>query len=77
MKDFVSILFYLGMKIFQEQLNIIQGISRVIISPTELKKQSTIHMRSKPGYCPHLFPGLLCKCIVGCIKQQFFLTSST
>jgi hypothetical protein len=29
--------------------------------------QPTIHLRSKPGYGRGKYPGLLCKCIVGCI----------
>jgi hypothetical protein len=41
----------------------IKGISRVLMSPTELKVQLTIYLQSKPGYCS----ALLCKCIVGCI----------
>jgi hypothetical protein len=45
----------------------IQSISRVIMSPTELKMQPTIHLQSKPGYGRGEFPGLLCKCIMGCI----------
>jgi hypothetical protein len=35
-----------------------QGISRVIMSPTELKMQ---------------YPGLLCNCIVGCISNSVLL----
>jgi hypothetical protein len=37
------------------------------MSTTELKMQPTIHLQSKPGYGREEFPGLLCKCIVGCI----------
>jgi hypothetical protein len=45
----------------------IQSISRVIMSPTELKMQPTIHLQSKPEYGRGEFPDLLCKCFVGCI----------
>jgi hypothetical protein len=37
------------------------------MSPTELKMQDTIYLESKPGYFSRPYPGLLCKCIVGCI----------
>jgi hypothetical protein len=39
-----------------------QGISRVIMSPTDLKMQPTIHLQSKPGYERGEYPGR--KCIV-------------
>jgi hypothetical protein len=29
--------------------------------------QPTIHLRNKPGYGRGKYPGLRCKCIVGCI----------
>jgi hypothetical protein len=45
----------------------IQGISRVIMSTTDLKLQPTIHLESKPGSFPRPYPGLLSKCIVGYI----------
>jgi hypothetical protein len=35
----------------------------MIMSPTELKMQPTIHLQRKP----RPYPGLLYKCIVGCI----------
>jgi hypothetical protein len=35
------------------------------MSPTELKTQPTIHLHSKPGYCPRPYPDLPCKWIVG------------
>jgi hypothetical protein len=46
---------------------LIQGDSRVIMSPTELKMQPTIHLKCKVGYgrCEHL--ALPSQCIVGCI----------
>jgi hypothetical protein len=37
------------------------------MSPTELKMQPTIHLQSKLGHGREKFPGLLRKCIVGCI----------
>jgi hypothetical protein len=43
----------------------VQGILRVITSPMELKTQPTIHLHSKPGYCPRPYPDLPCKWIVG------------
>jgi hypothetical protein len=46
----------------------VEKIYRVIMSPTELKMQPTIHLQSKPGYCP--YPALLWKCIVGCIVNS-------
>jgi hypothetical protein len=45
----------------------IQGITRVM---TELKMQPTIHLQSKPGFGRGKYPGLLCKCIVGCISNS-------
>jgi hypothetical protein len=45
----------------------IQGISRVIMSPTELKMQPTIHWHCKPGLCLRPYSALISKCIVGCI----------
>jgi hypothetical protein len=33
----------------------------------KLKIQPIIHLRNKPGYRRGKYPGLLCKCIVGCI----------
>jgi hypothetical protein len=48
-------------------LSSIQGISRVIMSPTELKMQPTIHLEGKAGYLPRPYPALPSKCIVGCI----------
>jgi hypothetical protein len=33
----------------------------------KLKMQPTIHLQSRPGYYRRPYPGLLCKCIVGCI----------
>jgi hypothetical protein len=29
--------------------------------------QPTIHLQNRPGYYRRPYPGLLCKCIVGCI----------
>jgi hypothetical protein len=46
---------------------------RYLMSPTELKMQSTIHLQSKAGYGRRQDPGLLCKCIVGCIFNSFGL----
>jgi hypothetical protein len=37
------------------------------MGPTELKMQPTIHFHSKPVYEREKYPGLLSKCIVGCI----------
>jgi hypothetical protein len=45
----------------------IEGDSRVIMSPTESKKQSRIHLEGKAGYLPCSNPALRFKCIVGCI----------
>jgi hypothetical protein len=45
----------------------IQGDSREIMSPTELKMQPTIHLERKTGYLPRSDPALRSKCIVGCI----------
>jgi hypothetical protein len=45
----------------------IQGDSRVIMIPTEFKKQPTIHLEGKAGYLPCPYPALRSKCIVGCI----------
>jgi hypothetical protein len=44
-------------------LSKVQDISPVIMRPTELKMQPTI----QAGYGGGQSPGLLCKCIVGCI----------
>jgi hypothetical protein len=35
---------------FKPIAHIIQGITRMIMGPTELKMQLTIHLQSKPGY---------------------------
>jgi hypothetical protein len=51
----------------------IQGISRVIMNPTEFEMQPTIHLQNKPGYFQCRYPGLLCKCIVGCIFNSVAL----
>jgi hypothetical protein len=45
----------------------IQGDSRVIMTPTELKMQPTIHLERKAGYLPCPYPALRSECIVGCI----------
>jgi hypothetical protein len=45
----------------------IEGDSRVIMTPTELKMQPTIHLGSKSGYLLRPNPALRSKCIVGCI----------
>jgi hypothetical protein len=45
----------------------IQGDLRVIMSPTELKMQPTIHLEGKTGNLPRPYPALRSKCIVGCI----------
>jgi hypothetical protein len=37
------------------------------MNPAQLILQPTIHLQSKPGYGRREYPGLLCKCIVGCI----------
>jgi hypothetical protein len=47
--------------------NLIQGISRVIMTPTELKMQPTIHLEGKAAYLSRRYPALRSKCIVGCI----------
>jgi hypothetical protein len=39
------------------------------MSPADLKMQPTIHLEIKPGYFPRSYPGLLSKCIVGCISN--------
>jgi hypothetical protein len=39
------------------------------MGPTELKMQPTIHLHSKPGYEREKYPGLLSKCILGCISN--------
>jgi hypothetical protein len=46
---------------------LMQGISRVIMNPTELKMQHTIHLEAKGGHLPRLYSALPSKCIVGCI----------
>jgi hypothetical protein len=45
----------------------IKGTSQVIMNPTDLKMQPTKHLESKPEYFPRSCPGLLSKCIVGCL----------
>jgi hypothetical protein len=45
----------------------IHGDSQVIMTPTELKMQYTIHLERKAGYLPRQNPDLRFKCIVGCI----------
>jgi hypothetical protein len=45
----------------------IHGDSPVIMSPTELKMQPTIHLERKAGYLPRQNTDLRFKCIVGCI----------
>jgi hypothetical protein len=45
----------------------IQGDSRVIMSPTELKMQPAIHLERKAGFGRGKYPALPSKCIVGCI----------
>jgi hypothetical protein len=45
----------------------IQGDSRVIMSPTELKVQPAIHLERKTRYGRGKYPALPSKCIVGCI----------
>jgi hypothetical protein len=37
------------------------------MNPTELKMQPTIHLQKKPEYSPRPYPGVVYKCIVGCI----------
>jgi hypothetical protein len=39
----------------------------MIMTPTELKMQPTIHLQSKSGPGRGQNPGLQCQCIVGCI----------
>jgi hypothetical protein len=49
----------------------IQSISRVIMSPTELKLQPRIHLQSKAVlYGRGQYTGLQRKCIVGCIFKS-------
>jgi hypothetical protein len=48
----------------------IQGISGLIMTPTELKMQPTIHLQSKTGYGRGQYPGLQWKCIVACIFKS-------
>jgi hypothetical protein len=43
------------------------NISRVIMTPAELKMQPTIHLQNKPGHGRGEQPDLLCKCIGGFI----------
>jgi hypothetical protein len=69
-RDKMGTLYYLiGMHDFYKNWKKleIQGISRVIMSTTDLKLQPTIHLESKPGSFPRPYPGLLSKCILGYI----------
>jgi hypothetical protein len=52
------------MKIFITQFEM-QGILRVIMSPTELKMQPTIHLEGQTGYGRGKYPAWPSQCIVG------------
>jgi hypothetical protein len=41
----------------------IQGDSRIMLTPTELKMQPTIHLEGKAGYLPRPYPTLRSKCM--------------
>jgi hypothetical protein len=51
-------------------VSFIQSISRVIVSPTELKMQPTIHFERKAGYECGKYAALPSQCIVGCILNS-------
>jgi hypothetical protein len=46
---------------------VIQGDLRVIMCPTELKRQPTIRLERTAGYGRGKYPASPSKCIVGCI----------
>jgi hypothetical protein len=48
----------------------IQGDLLVIMSPTELKMQPTIHLERKTGSGRDTYPALPSKCIVCCMYFQ-------
>jgi hypothetical protein len=52
----------------------IQGDSRVIMSPTELKMQPAIHLERKAGYGRGKHTASPSKCIVGCIFNSVGLS---
>jgi hypothetical protein len=49
----------------------LQGILRVIASPTELKMQPTIHLKHKAGYGRNKYPTLPSQCTYCRLHFQF------
>jgi hypothetical protein len=54
----------------------IHGDSRIIMTPTELKMQSTIHLERKAGCLPRQNTDLRFNCIVGCIFNSVITRES-
>jgi hypothetical protein len=54
------------------KLKYIQGNSRIMLTPTELKMQPTIHLEGKAGCLPRPYPALRSKCMYCGLHFQFY-----